>query len=57
MFQEKSNVLSLEMVQQLGEQLTAVGEDWSLVPSSHIKHFTAPCCSSSRRSDALFWPP
>lgn len=34
---------------------TALGEDLTSVPSTHVRQVTVACNSSSKRSDPVFW--
>ena len=52
---KKSVFRAGEMAQQL-RAFTALAEDLSSIPSIQVRWLKTTCNSSSRGSDALFWP-
>ena len=48
--------MGLEKKAQWLRAHVVLAKDLSLVPNTHIRQLTATCKSSSKRSNALFWP-
>ena len=53
----KRDTIGAGEIAQLSRAHIVLPEDLSLVLSNHVGQLTTICNSSSRRSNALFWPP